>query len=286
LDMQHPLIESVALPLVVGFAVTGVLWAARGGGNVARLASVGVAIGFLLAVHLIVDGLVWLPRTALQKLPYIVAGALLVGLGLEALPNGRRFLLLAGTGALALALLWLAWPQLERAKPADLGILGLCLLAGVTVLGRLAPVSRKCRVAGPVMLILAALGAAGAAFNAGSLVLFQLGLALAAAVGSFVLWNWPRSRLVFGPAGMLAGTVGLLAIIASMLMLSGIRPWALVPLLPVFFTDRMARYLPVPGRLDREAVEAVYVVVLSLPLLAAAVLLAAPAPGTDDLYYY
>lgn len=286
MDLQHPLIESLALPLAVAFALAGVLRVTGSGTRDVPFASLGVGIGFVLAIYLVSDGLAWPPRTALQKLPYIAAGALAVGVLLEGIAIARLWSFVAAAAMFVGALLWLAWPQFAQATAGDLGMLLLFFLAGVIVLWRLSPAERKSDPTEAVMLVLAALGLSGAAFNAGSLVLFQLGLALAAAVGGFVLWNWPRPRLRFGPSGRLAGAIGLLGIIALLLMLSDIRPWALLSLLPVFFADRAARLLPVPRRADRQAVEPVYVVLVSLPFVAATVLLSAPAPPADDLYYY
>ena len=286
MDLHHPFIESVFLPFAVSLAVSGTAVAIRRRLGVTPLASIGVGIGFLLAVYLVVDGLVWPPRTAVQKLPYITAGLVLAGTMLERLAARRPLFLWSAMPMLAAMLLWLDWPRLAGTSSGDPWPAVLVLLAGGVMLWTLVRGDGKGRAPGMSMLVLAALGLAGAAFNAGSLVLFQAALALAAAAGGFALWNWPRPRLPPGPAGILVGGGGLLSLAMLLLTLTEIRPWALVPLLAVFFTDRLARRLPVFGRLDPDVMEAVWVVVLSLPLVAAAALLAAPAPAADGLYYY
>lgn len=286
MDLHHPFIESVALPFAVALAATGTAVAVRRRLDLTPLASISVGIGFLLAVYLVVDGLVWPPRTAVQKLPYITAGLVLAGMTLELLGPSRRFFTWTATAVLAAILLWLASPRLAGVTTADLWSPGLVLLAGAIILPTLVTGDGKGRAPVPSMLVLVALGLAGAAFNAGSLLLLQMAAALAAAGGGFALWNWPRPRCLLGPAGVLVGGIGLLVLTALLLTLTEIRPWALLPLLAVFFTDRLARRLPVPGRLDPQTMEAAWTVVFSLPLVAATTFLAAPAPAGDGLYYY
>jgi hypothetical protein len=285
-DLHHPFIESVILPFVVVLAATGTAVAVRSRFDASRLATTSVGIGFLLAVYLVADGLVWPPRTAVQKLPYVTAGLILAGTMLEGVARSRRFFLWAAAVVLTIMLLWLVWPQLPEASAGVFWRAGLVLLAGGTIMWTLVDREGKGRVPAPSMLVLAALGLAGAAFSAGSLVLFQIALGLAAAGGGFVLWNWPRPRLVFGPGGVLVAGIGLVLLALLLLTLTEIRSWALVPLLGVFVTDRLARRLPVPARIGPAAMEAVWIVILSLPLVAATVFLGTPAPAPDGLYYY
>jgi hypothetical protein len=133
--------------------------------------------------------------------------------------------------------------------------------------------------------VLAALGLAGAAFNAGSLALFQVALALAAAVGGFALWNWPTPRSPLGASGVVVGGLGCFAVALLLLLLTQIRPWALLPLPLVFLSAVLSRRLPVPGGLARSTLEPVYVVAIGLVPTVLAILLAQAPPPADDLYY-
>ena len=49
MDFHHPLFQSLALPLVLSFAATGLLRAALGPGTGARGAAAGVPLALLLA---------------------------------------------------------------------------------------------------------------------------------------------------------------------------------------------------------------------------------------------
>jgi hypothetical protein len=135
------------------------------------------------------------------------------------------------------------------------------------------------------MLIIAALGLAGAGFNAGSLVLMQVALALAAALGGFVLWNWPTVRLPFQAAGVAVGGIVCFALALLLILLTDIRPWALLPLPLIFAAAPVSRHLPVPRGLSRVAVEPVYVVLVGLLPMVAVILLAQPPAPANDLYY-
>jgi hypothetical protein len=126
---------------------------------------------------------------------------------------------------------------------------------------------------------------AGASLNAGSLVLFQLALAAAAAVGGFALWSWPRPRLPFLASGVLAAGIGGFAIALLTLLLTDIRPWALVPIALVFLGDAAARRMPIPGRFQRSTVEPIYIVALGTLLAITASYLALQPSAGDELYY-
>ena len=69
------------------------------------------------------------------------------------------------------------------------------------------------------------------------------------------------------------------------MLLTRIAPWALLPLPFVFAASALARRLPAPRGLGREVIEPVYIVLIGALPAALTVLLAAPAPATDDLYY-
>jgi hypothetical protein len=91
--------------------------------------------------------------------------------------------------------------------------------------------------------------------------------------------------LPFLAAGVLAAGIGGFAITLLTLLLTEIRPWALVPVALVFLSDTVARRMPVPGRFQRTTIEPIYIVALGfLAVLAASLLALVPSTG-DELYY-
>lgn len=270
------------MPLLLAFMLTGALRFAFGATRGARLAAAGAAAAFLCAAWLIAGVNSWPPQTGVQKLPFIVAGGLLLGLVID-VATARRSTVFAAALWLLASYAWIAWPRFARADSALAGILLAGYVLSVVALFRLTAETRP-SVNVPVMLLVGALGLAGGALAAGSLALFQLALAAAAAIGGFALWNWPTARFPFDAAGVLGAGVGVLALAALILLLTEIRPWALLALAFVFLADPIARRLPV-GRLRRQSIEPIYVALLALVPAVVSVLLAAPPQPGDDLYY-
>jgi hypothetical protein len=239
----------------------------------------------LLGAHLLTFGApVWPPQSGLHKLPLLFALLLAGGLAVDLLEPGRWTARGAAFAAVVAIALWLAWPQLPGAGMALALVLASASLLAIASLAGLvhAPADGARRA---TMLVLGSLAIAGASFNGGSLALFQVALSLAAALGGFALWNWPRPRLPFTASAVAVGGLGLFAIALLLLLLTQIPPWALLPVPLVFAAGALSRHLPVPARLSRASIEPLYIAALALiPVLATILLAQAPAP-TDDLYY-
>lgn len=283
MDLDHPVIASVLLPLLLATALTGVL-RVNSGERGRRVAAGAVGLAMIVAHWLAFGAPTWPVHSGTEKLALLFLLLLVGGVVLDMILAGH-VLTATATGLAVLAVtLWLAWPQLLRGESGLIPLLTLAVLLGLSCLWTLAktPANGTNR---PVVLIVAALGLAGASFNAGSLMLMQVALALAAALGGFVLWNWPAARLPFHAAGIAVGGLGCLALALLLLLLTDIRPWALLALPLIFAAAPVSRRLPVPRQLSRAAVEPVYIVLIGLLPMVAAVLLAQPPAPTDDLYY-
>ena len=284
MNLDHPLIASVLVPLGLALALTAALRLSLGAQRAERLAAAAVGLALLLA-HLLTFGAPVLPpQSGMHKLPLLFALLLAAGLAVDLLRPGRGAVRVAAAAAVVAIALWLAWPQLQGAGMAMALLLVSASLLSVASLAGLvhAPADGAHRAA---MLVLAALAIAGASFNAGSLALFQVALSLAAALGGFALWNWPRPRLPFTASAVAVGGLGLFAIALLLLLLTQIRPWALLPVPLVFAAGALSRHLPVPARFSRASVAPLYIAALALiPVLATILLAQAPSPA-DDLYY-
>jgi hypothetical protein len=295
MDLHHPLVQSLLLPLLVAFTVTGMLRGALGGVQGRRWAAAGVAVA-------IVGAAVWLlgwqlpPGALTERLPWIYAAAALVGLALEALHASRRAEWLVAGLLWALALATLA------AKPLPL-MIGLWLL-GLAVI-RAVLREHAARADAAAVLVIASLGLAAIAMHSGSALLFESSLALAAAVAGCALWLWPFVRIAFGASGAIVAVLAWLALMVTTALLTEARPLALGLLAGAFTSGPLVRWArrhlrrsaaPVPASAGTTAtartwVEPLIVAAVALVWVAAALALAygeaavTPAATMDDPYY-
>ncbi len=282
--LHHPVFESVVLPLVLAFVLTAILRATAGPSRAG--AAVGVAM---------LAGMAWMsgwsmPASAMQKLPWIVALSWVVGLALD---RGRSGDFLRW---LVLLVCWIAvswWLGNGSAGHAvAFAVLGALVIA-------LQLRSAPDRADGVSMAVIAALGLAGLAFQAGSLALFQLSLMLAASLGGAALWLWPRSRILYGAAAVAVASIGWLALAQATVLLLPARPAALGLLALAFAAAAVAA--PVLRRSavrSRALASPLVVAFLAAATVAAGLSLqdvagpgqeklhAGPAAGGDDDAYY
>ncbi|MEJ7685820.1 MAG: hypothetical protein WKG52_01810 [Variovorax sp.] len=284
MDFHHPLVQGLALPLLLGFALTGLARGALGSTRGARWAAAGAA-GAIVATAGWILGWAFAPGSLTEKLPWACAGAALAGLGLEAVRAGRR------TQWLAASLLW----ALMLAVLADQPLALRWQLAGRRRGDprRAERAGAACRRGGDARA--RELGLAGAAMMAGSALLFELSLALGAAVAGCAVWLWPKARIAFGAAGAVASVLVWLALAHGTAVLTTVSPGVLLLLCGAFTSGaalRFARHRA--GKATaRPWVEALVVAAVAALWVAAALGLslvladgaAAPAGNMDDPYY-
>lgn len=284
MDLAHPVVGSVLLPLSLSLLLAGT-WLLLARAEVARRPA-AVVIGLaLLASQVAVFGPpTWPAVSGPDKLPWLFAAMVLGGLAMDRLRPGLPVAVLVTSAAVAAISLWLAWPQLARGGSALPPLLMTAAALGLACIGGLAATTAA-GASRATVLIMAALALAGAAFQAGSLSLMQVALALAAAGGGFALWNWPRGRLPLRAAGIAIGGLGCFAVALLLLLLTEIPPVALLAVTAIFIAGPLSRRLPIPGRWSRSTIEPLYVVAIAILPLVAAVLLATPPSVPDDPYY-
>ncbi|HZH07110.1 MAG TPA: hypothetical protein VEY69_10570, partial [Lautropia sp.] len=218
--LHHPIFQSLLLPLLLSLAGIALLRALSG----PTLAAAAVGLSVLLAT-------IWLmgwspqPGSLLQKLPWIFAGAWLVGVALNVTVQRRLVQWVILTAAWLAASWWIGY----RGP-------GFALVAGMTGAGVIACLvySPDDRADGVSAAVIAALGLAGVTFAAGSLALFQLGLLLAAALGGAGLWLWPKPRIRFGVAAVALASIAWLALAQASLLLIAVSPAAIIALAAAF----------------------------------------------------
>lgn len=284
LDLAHPFVGSVLIPLSLSLILTGASLAVSRDGRARRPAAAAIGLALLTAQAVVFGLPSWPPASGPDKLPWLLATLLIGGVLMDLLRPARPVTIAVTMIAVVTMSLWLAWPQLGRGDSALLVMLGLAATLGLVCIGALAatPAEGASRA---TVVIVAALALAGSGFQAGSLSLMQVALAIAAASGGFALWNWPRARLPLHATGIAVGGLGCVVIALLLLLLTDIRPVALLAVAAVFAAGPLSRYLPVPGRWSRRTVEPLYVVAIAVLPLVAAVLLSTPPEAPDDLYY-
>jgi hypothetical protein len=234
-----PLLLPFGVAILVAFL--GRLW--LGARHAVPLLTLAQVIGFLAGYVALLGVPAWPPSMAREKVAYVAAFGVLLGLLLLWLPrwaDGLQTAILAWPFAIVV---WLA-------LPAALGletILVATTLAifGAAMIGPLAG-ARQRSARRVLMLLSAALGLAALAAFGGSMALAQLTLALVASLGAVLAaargFGLANATLI-GPAGTALALVGTLA------LYSAVSRIALLLLALVFLADRVAHRLASRRRL-------------------------------------
>jgi hypothetical protein len=142
------------------------------------------------------------------------------------------------------------------------------VLALWVAFGRLPNRRENPTLPGAVLLALS-LAIGGTALIGSSASLAQIALALAAATGGFLLWDWPVERHVWGVSGQIA--LGITVLIATVFtFFTSARAEILLLALPALLADRLYRRLPLPQTDAGRALGSAATTILALlPALAA-----------------
>lgn len=279
----HPAVQSGLLPFGLACLMTGLLRLRSSGLVGLRGAGVAIAIPFLSSGWLIAGLTLPGPLSAVQKLMFVALMGLIIGTALERFAVAFFTLRSLAIGLLLAAVLWLVWPQLQRAA-LDWPVILLALGCGGLLFKQAEPAQRPAHDSVP--LLLTAAGIAGVALMSGSLLIAQLAIALAMANLGFLLWNWPQARDLLGASVLLGVTLPLLALAFITVLLTQAPAWSLAPLAALFFLDNLARRLWVPRERWRHASQPLYVLILGSMPVALAIALAMLAKTPDGAYYY
>jgi len=278
----HPAVQGALIPFGVALVATGLLRLGASLFNSGWRSGLGISLGFLVSVWLLAGIPQAAPLSAVHKLALIGAGGSLVGAISEWSRVTPRVLRPLAVGLFLAAALWLAWPQLQRGA-VDWPVAVVALGCGAVLYGLGAPAQRPAHDSAPLLLVAA--GIAGIAVVSGSLVIAQLGVALATACGGFLVWNWPRARDSLGASVLLGAWLPAAALALTTILLTPAPPWSFAPLVAVFLLAPLGKRLWRPKGLWREALQPIYTLVLGLVPIALSVALALLAESPDDVYY-
>lgn len=272
--LNDPAVQTGLAPFLVALVV-GMALRALGG---ERVMGVALGLGFLAAYALLEGVPTFPPPASKQKVFYLAAFGLAAGLAIDL---ARRPAWLGQAAAVAYPLacaLWFAWRRLGGTPDiAFLATLAGLWAGGAVFLVRLGRVGEgEGALDAGIVLVAAALGAAGVAMLGASITLALSSAAVAAAAGGLALWDYIAwgargARRPFGAAALLGGGGALVALAGVMALYTpqvSKAALALVVLVP--FADRAARHIALgSGALARLTGPVALGAVAAVPALAA-----------------
>lgn len=203
INFDHPEMQMVWVPLVVGLAAVGLIRFLLGPARGALLASMGIGLGYL-AAHLLMQGLPdWPPAGALDTLPYVLLGGIALGAVFDELDNPEGLLKPLFIGFPIVIVFWLGLAFFGGFKSlAASAPFAVIMIGGIVAMQRMHD-DRDDGTASPMALFMAVVGLAVVG-NFGESKMFGYAIALAFAGFSFLVWNWPRTRFPWGTTGTLS----------------------------------------------------------------------------------
>ncbi len=265
--LNDPFVQSSVLPLAAGAVAVGLLRLAGGAGAGRRLAAGGIALAFLGVFAFVVGLPAFPPPSSMGRLFWCAVAGTVLGLAADAANlRGAKATALTGVWLLA-SLAWLTLPALSSAGSALVAVPLLAAGAWI-VFGRVPAGQAGPATSGAVLLALA-LAVGGTALIGSSASLAQAALALAAATGGFLLWNWPVERHAWEVSGRVGFGI-LLLVAAALAFFTQARVEVLLLAVPALFVDRLRGRLPTPDTTAGRAMATAAVTILAiLPAVAA-----------------
>ncbi len=274
--LNNPLIQSSLLPLVISFVIT----ASFGFSSALGKKTAGVAIGISLILTIIqIQGFSSMPRSASQKLPYLILLAGLAGVLIDVLNTHSKVLQFL---SVVMPVTVLAW--FFGARISDIDAIGWGYFIAIIATALIA--QRQCcstdeNIDGPLKLLFVSIGLGAITVIGSSALLGQTAFALSAAIGGFLLLNWPVYRFRFGAAAQLVVITSLAALLAQSLFFTKTSGLALIFLLPLLFIEHIQQKISFLSQFSSPTTRALClgtIAVVLLPLaIGSALLLAEPS---------
>lgn len=239
--LSDPLAQGIATPLLAALILAGLIRLLTGAGRSAACAA-AAAIAFLLAYALILGLPPATPRSAMQKIFYVVAAGAVIGVIIDLVTSARAPLWLAAVLGPSLGLAWLAEARLRAPDQETWILLAPLWIAGIAVAARVVSLVER-GIDAPIMVLAASIGLGAIALIGNSASYAQLAFALAAATGGFLLWNWPRARFRWAGAGLLGATAALVVMAQALVLFSRASRPAIAALILIFIADLVGRPL-------------------------------------------
>ncbi|MBN3560807.1 hypothetical protein [Aliamphritea spongicola] len=274
--LNNPLIQSSLLPLLLSLALTAAIGFSCDAGK--KIAAVSIAASLLISI-IQIQGFSAMPRSASQKLPYLIMIAGFAGLLIDTLNTRSRMLQTMSVIMPVTVLAWLFGGRISSIDAPGWGYFAAIILAAVVARRQCA--ASNAGINGAVKLLFVSIGLGAVTIIGASALIGQTAFALSAAIGGFLLLNWPKQRFTFGATAQLVIITVLTALLAQALFFTKASGIALLLLLPLLFTDSIQQKITFIRSYNSPAARPVCLSILAAALLplaiGSAVLLAEPA---------
>ena len=235
--LANPAIQSGIIPFTISMLAA---WGLRRLGWV--WSGLGFAIAYYVSVYL-AAGFQFTPLTSARKILILGIVSIVLGLAVDFLKQKPRLLpaVLFALGALAMG--WVIWPVAARQEGGEFWMM---LLPSLAYAGWLTASSWSLHSKpdqGAMLALALGLGTGISAMLGASALLGQLGIAIGAIAGGYIILLLLKQDIKLGsnfmlPVGLLSGLLGIAAVIYASL------PW--YSLLPLLLIPAMV-YIPVAG---------------------------------------
>lgn len=235
--LANPAIQSGIIPFVIAMLAA---WGLRRLGWV--WSGLGFAIAYYVSVYFAV-GFQFTPLTSTRKILILGLVAITLGLVVDFLKQKPRFLPVVMFILGAVAMAWVIWPVTARQEGGDFWMM---LLPSLIYAGWLTASSESLRNKpdqGAMVALTLGLGTGISAMLGASALLGQLGIAIGAIAGGYLILLLLKQNIQLGsnfmlPVGLFSGLLGIAAVVYASL------PW--YSLLPLLIIPAMI-YMPVAG---------------------------------------
>jgi len=227
--LANPAIQSGIIPFIVALIVA---WGLRRAGWV--WSGLGFAIAYYISVYF-AAGFQFTPLTSTRKILILGIIAIILGLIVDSLKQKPQpvSLLMFVMGAIAIT--WVAWPVVNREEGGSFWIM---LMSSLLYTGWITASTERLRnnTDRSAMAALAlGLGTGISAILGASALLGQLGIAIGAIGGAFLILQLLKQNIAIGsnftlPAGLLSGLLGVSAVVYASLPWYCLLPLIFIPL--------------------------------------------------------
>lgn len=274
--LNNPLIQSSLLPFILSIALTAAIGFSSAAGK--KIAAVAIAASLLISI-IQIQGFSAMPRSASQKLPYLILLAGFAGLLIDALSPRSRVLQIMAVVMPLTVLGWLFGGLISSIDASGWGY--FAAITGAAVIAQRQCAGAANGTTGAIKLLFVSIGLGAVSIIGASALLGQTAFALSAAIGGFLLLNWPTQRFTFGATAQLVIITVLTTLLAQALFFTKASGIALLLLLPLLFTDRLQQKIAFIRSYNSPVTQPVCLSVIAAALLplaiGSAVLLAEPA---------
>ncbi|WP_455222377.1 hypothetical protein [Kaarinaea lacus] len=227
--LTNPAIQSGIIPFVVALIAA---WGLRRVGWV--WSGLGFAIAYYISVYL-AAGFQFTPLTSTRKILILGIVAIVLGLLIDALKQKSHLVSLIVFIVGAVAVSWVIWPVANREEGGSFWIM---LMASLVYAGWLSASTDRLRDStdrGAMVALALGLGTGVSAMLGASALLGQLGIAIGAIGGAYLILQLLKQEIALGcnftlTVGLLNGLLGVSAVIYASLPWYSLAPLSLIPL--------------------------------------------------------